>query len=88
MAQNDNQTQSGVDMGLFNFGGLMNDFYNYKPDGDDDEGRMLKNAFQANMIQSGFDAMLAQQLGSFNAGLSQQNMTHQADLEQRNQAGL
>ena len=80
MATNNNQAPGGVDMGLFNFGGLMEDFYNYKPDGDDDEGRMLKNSFQANMIQSGFDSMMAQQLGAFNASLSQQNMTHQADL--------
>ena len=30
MATNNNQAPGGVDMGLFNFGGLMEDFYNYK----------------------------------------------------------
>ena len=66
----------------------MEDFYNYKPDKDDDEGRMQKNAFQGNFIQTGLDSQLAQQLGEFNAGLAQSNMTHQADLEQRNQSAL
>ena len=32
--------------GAFNFQQMMKDFYNYKP-GDDDEGRMMKNAFKA-----------------------------------------
>ena len=48
----------------------------------------MKNAFQGNFIQSGLDAQLAQQLGDFNAGLAQSNMTHAADLELRNQSAL
>ena len=73
---------------MFNFSQIMDDFYNYKPGADDDEGRMQKNAFQGNFLQSSLDAQLSQMLGQFNAGLAQSNMTHAADLEQRNQSGL
>ena len=45
----------------------------------------MKNAYQGNFIQSGLDSQLSSQLGQFNAGLAQSNMTHQADLEQRRQ---
>ena len=73
---------------MFNFSQIMNDFYNYKPGEDDNEGRMQKNAFQGNFIQSGLDAELSKMLGQFNAGLAQSNMTQAADLEQRNQSAL
>ena len=74
--------------GMFNFQDMFKDFYEYEPDEDDAEGRMMKNAFQGNFIQSGIDAALAQQLSQFNSGIAQGNMTHQADLEQRNQSAL
>ena len=74
--------------GMFNFQQIMNDFYNYKPEEGDVAGQMQKQAYQGNMVQSALDAQLAQQLGQFNSALSQQNMTHQADLEQRNQSAL
>ena len=50
----DNQRSTG----MFNFQQIMKDFYNYKPDADDDEGRMQKNAFQGNFIQSALDSSL------------------------------
>ena len=62
--------QSGAYQGMFNFQQMMDDFYKYQPDEDDSEGRMMKNAMQGNFIQSGIDAQLAQQLGSFNQQLS------------------
>ena len=74
--------------GMFNFQQIMNDFYNYKPEEGDVAGQMQKQAYQGNMVQSALDAQLAMQLGQFNSALSQQNMTHQADLEQRNQSAL
>ena len=74
--------------GMFNFQSMMKDFYNYQPGEDDAEGRMMKNAFQGNFLQSGIDAALSQQLSQFNSSLAQANMTHQADLEQRNQSAL
>ena len=74
--------------GAFNFQQMMKDFYNYKPGEDDDEGRMMKNAFQGNFLQSAVDANLSQMLGQFNNSLAQSNMTHAADLEQRNQSAL
>ena len=59
----------------------MDDFYSYEPEADDTEGRMQKNAFQGNMIQSAVDAQLASGLAEQNAAISQENMQHQADLE-------
>ena len=73
-----------IDQGMFGFNQLMNEFYNYKPGSDDSEGRAQKNAFMANMIQSGFDAQMAKDMGQQQAAISQQNMTHAADLEMRN----
>ena len=60
--------------GMYNYSQIMNDFYNYQPGADDTEGRMQKNAFQGNFIQSGLDANLSMMLGQFNSGLAQSNM--------------
>ena len=64
----------------------MEDFYEYNP--TDDAGKATKASYQANMVQSALDSQLAQQLAMTNAGLAQQNMTHQADLELQNQTAL
>ena len=74
--------------GMYNYSQIMNDFYNYQPGADDTEGRMQKNAFQGNFLQSGLDANLSMMLGQFNAGLAQSNMNQAADLELRNSALL
>ena len=68
------------------YGGIMNDFFNFEVGEDDDTGRMMKQAFQGNAAQSVLDMKLAKNLGQFNAGIAQGNMTHQADLEQRNRS--
>jgi len=70
------------------YGNIMNDFFSSRPGKDDAEGRAMKQAFQGNMAQSVLDSQLSKDLGQFNAGIAQQNMTHQADLEQRNQSAL
>ena len=64
---------------------MMTDFY---AKSDDPDVNLAKKAFQGNAIQSVMDNQMAMQLGQFNAGLAQSNMTHQADLEQRNAAAL
>ncbi len=79
---------AGTQTGSFDFKKIMDSFYNYKPKEDGDATDMQKQAYQGNMVQSILDSQLAQQLGQYNAGLAQDNMTHQADLEQRNQSGL
>jgi hypothetical protein len=66
----------------------MDDFFTSSPDAEDAEGRSIKQAFQGNMAQSVLDSSLAKDLGEFNSGIAQENMTHQADLEQRNQSAL
>ena len=73
-----------IDQGMFNFQGIMDQFYNYKPGKDDTEGRAIKNNFQANMIQSGFDAQMAKDMAQQQSSIAQSNMTHAADLEARN----
>lgn len=77
-----------IDKGMFNFQGIMEDFYGYKPGADDSEGRAQKNSFQANMVQSGFDASLAKDMAYAQSGIAKGNMTHAADLELRNKGAL
>ena len=78
--------QGAADQGNFGFNQVMQEFYNYKPGEDDDEGRAIKRNFQANMVQSGFDHSLAESMAHTQSGIAQSNMTHAADLEQRNTA--
>tara|TARA_R110002012_G_scaffold27973_4_gene88752 strand:- start:147 stop:962 length:816 start_codon:yes stop_codon:yes gene_type:complete len=77
-----------IDKGMFNFQGIMDDFYGYEPGEDDSEGRAQKNSFQANMVQSGFDANLAKDMAYAQSGIAKGNMTHAADLELRNKTAL
>ena len=70
--------------GLFNFQQIMESFYGGKAESEDQQ--LQKDAYAGNMVQSALDAQLAMNLAQNNAALAQQNMTHQADLEQRNQA--
>jgi len=64
----------------------MDDFYNHEPDKEDSEGRSIKRNFQANMVQSGFDAALSESMAQTQSQLAQSNMITAADLEQRNTA--
>jgi len=77
-----------IDKGMFNFQGVMDEFYGYQPGEDDSEGRAQKNSFQANMVQSGFDANLAKDMAYAQSGIAKGNMTHAADLELRNKTAL
>jgi hypothetical protein len=74
--------------GVFNFGQLMEDFYSYQPEEGDTLGQMQKNAFQGNLVQTGFDAMLASALADQNSANAQENMKVQADLEKLNSLDL
>ena len=77
-----------IDKGMFNFQSVMDQFYNWKPDGDDDAGQAMKNSFMTNMIQSGFDANVAKDMAYAQSGIAKGNMTHAADLELRNKTAL
>ena len=77
-----------IDKGMFNFQGIMDEFYNWKPGADDDTGREQKNSFMSNMVQSGFDANLAKDMAYAQSGISKEQMTHAADLELRNKTAL
>jgi len=72
--------------GFFGYNKVMDDFYNYEPDQEDSEGRSIKRNFQANMVQSGFDAALSESMAQTQSQLAQSNMITAADLEQRNTA--
>ena len=78
--------QMAADQGNFGFNQVMEQFYNFEPDEDDSEGRAIKRNFEANMVQSGFDQALAEGMAQTQSGIAQNNMTHAADLEQRNTA--
>jgi len=73
-----------IDKGMFDFDSVMKQFYNYKPGKDDTEGRAIKNNFQANMIQSGFDSQMAKDMAQQQSSIAQSNMITAADLEARN----
>ena len=77
-----------IDKGMFNFQGVMDQFYGYQPGEDDSEGRAQKNAFMSNMVQTGFDSAVAKDMAYAQSGIAKGNMTHAADLELRNKTAL
>ena len=64
-----------IDKGMFNFQGVMDQFYGYEPGEGDSEGRAQKNSFMANMVQSGFDANVAKDMAYTQSGIAKGNMT-------------
>ena len=85
MSKSSNTTKA--DTGNFQFGQIMDDFFKTEYEADSDAG-LQKQAFQGNLVQSMFDNQMSMALAEFNKGVAQSNMTHQADLEQRNQSAL
>ena len=86
------QNTEGYNPGLFDFQKMMNDFYGYDPkdeDGNiDKEAAMVKNALQANFLQSAIDGQIAAGLAQQNSAIAMDNMSHQANLELANTADL
>ena len=75
--------------GMFNFQGIMDSFYSYKPAAADDEiGNSIKNTFASNMIQSAFDKEMSKEMGEFQNALGQSNMKMAADLELANNSSM
>ena len=74
--------------GMYNFQGIMDSFYDYKPGADDDVGNSIKNTFAANMIQSAFDKDMAKEMGQYQNALGQSNMQLAADLELANNSAM
>ena len=84
----ENNLGNSFEPGVFNFGQIMEDFYNYQPEEGDEIGQLQKSAFQGNLVQTGFDAMLASALADQNAAIAQENMSQQANLEKLNSLDL
>ena len=84
----DNNVGNSFEPGVFNFGQIMEDFYQYEPEEGDQIGQLQKSAFQGNLVQTGFDAMLASALADQNSAIAQENMKAQADLEKLNSLDL
>lgn len=74
--------------GMFNFQGIMDQFYNYKPNKEDDFGNAIKNTFASNMIQSAFDKEMSKEMGEFQNALGQSNMEMAAKLELANNSSM
>jgi len=83
-----NQNQEPFETGMFNFASLMEDFYTNQPAEGDTLGQLQKSAYQGNLVQTAFDAQLASALATQNAGIAQENMTVQANLEKLNATDL
>lgn len=87
-----NQNTQGYNPGLFDFQKMMNDFYSYgakDEDGNiDKEAAMVKNAMQANFLQSAIDGQIAAGLAQQNSAIAMDNMSHQANLELANTQDL
>ena len=84
----DNSGNRSFEPGLFNFSSIMEDFYKYQPEEGDQIGQLQKSAYQGNLVQTAFDAQLSSALADQNAGIAQENMITQANLEKINAADL
>lgn len=82
------QGDNSVYGGMYNFKGIMDQFYNYEPGEDDELGRAMKQSMAANMIQSTFDKDMTKEMASFNNALGQSNMQAAANLELRNNSSM
>jgi len=82
--QSSKKNNSGsIFQGMYDLNGMMNSFMN--PQGEQSEAQKAsKNNFQANMVQSGFDAQLAKDMAQQQSAIAQANMITAADLEARN----
>ena len=74
--------------GMFNFQGIMDQFYNYKPGSNDELGNAIKQTFASNMIQSAFDKEMAKEMGEYQNALGQSNMQLAAQLELANNSSM
>ena len=70
--------------GVFNFDSIMNDFYSDQ--GKSNEQKIMKSAYQGNMIQSGFNSQLAMQMAQQQSAISKDQMKFAAELERQNAA--
>mgnify|MGYP003135134855 CR=1 FL=1 len=88
VSEESNSGNNNFEPGLFNFASIMEDFYNYQPEEGDQLGQLQKSAYQGNLVQTAFDAQLASALADQNAGIAQENMIAQANLEKINATDL
>ena len=86
MAKDDKEQQTYK--GMFNFQGIMDQFYNYKPSADDEAGAAIKNSMAAGMIQSAFDKEMAKEMAEYQNALGQSNMQVAAQLELANNSSM
>ena len=76
---------TGTAAGLVNFQEVMKDFYGYKPDKDDEEGRVIKRGFQADLVKKFADSQLAMAQAAQDQSFQMDATKQLADLELRNQ---
>lgn len=75
-----------IDPGFFNYKQMMDSFFNFQPDKDDDEGRALKYSYMGNILNKAFESQLAMGLGDFQAGISKDLMSHASNISQMEQS--
>ena len=80
--------ENNVYSGMYNFKGIMDQFYNYKPGKDDELGRAIKQSMGANMIQAAFDKDMTKEMAEYNNALGKSNMRTAANLELRNNSSM
>lgn len=78
--------QQQMQNGYIGFGDIMQQFFNWSPGSQDDEGRSMKNAMMGDWMSKFFDSNLSKSMGQYQAGLSKDMMSHQFNLEQMGQS--
>ena len=76
------------DPGYFNYKNMMDQFFSWQPDKDDDEGRAYKYSMMGDWMTDGFKTQLAMGMGHFQAGISKDMMRYASQVGQQEQVNM
>ena len=72
-----------IDKGIFNLQSMFNQFMDYKPDEDDDQGRAIKQTTMADAFNTTLQSELAKGMADYQGGIAKEQMQMQANLERQ-----
>ena len=76
----------GMNAGMFNLNSMLEQFYSWKPDGDDTAGQAMKNTFLTDSIMKVMNQQMAKDMAYTNAEIASGQMKTAAQLELANQS--